>query len=61
MYIFVDVILIARIIEVLMALVMFVCGMNALNKAYEDNEEMEAKKEKIRKEAYDRVMNNRES
>lgn len=61
MYIFVDVILIARIIEVLMALVMFVCGMNALNKAYEDNEEMEAEKEKIRKEAYDRVMNNRES
>ena len=61
MYIYVDVILIARILEILMALVMFVCGMNALSKAYEENEEIEAEKEKTRKEAYDRVMNNRES
>ena len=61
MYIYVDVILIARILEILMALVMFVCGMNALSKAYEENEEVEAEKEKTRKEAYNRVMNNRES
>ena len=61
MYIFVDVILIARILEVLMALVLFVCGMNALSKAQEENEEMEAEKDKARKEAYNKVINNRES
>lgn len=61
MYIFVDVILIARILEILMALILFVCGMHALGKVYEENEEVEAKKEKARKEAYNRVMSNRES
>lgn len=61
MYIYVNLILLGRFLEFLIILVSVVCGVYAIKIGHQENEEIEERKERLRKEAYEKVMNNRES